>query len=91
MRGYKNFDGCMTALQRQTYLVIRRFEQKKSRTGRSYGMAVSCYQKPEELWGYDHVTSAYREEPAVSAERIFKRAEELFPRGSGKAIRKLLK
>ena len=53
-------------------------------------MAVSYYQKPEDLWGYKHVTSAYKEEPALSAERIFTRARELFPEGSDAAIRKIL-
>ena len=89
--GYKNFDGCIGTLQRQTYLIIRRFERKKNRAGRSYGMAVSCYQKPEELWGYDHVTSAYCEEPEVSAERIYARARELFPEAEEKLLRKVLR
>ena len=53
-------------------------------------MAVSFYQKPEELWGYEHVTSAYKEEPSVSYDRIFKRAKELFPDGSDLALRKVL-
>ena len=54
-------------------------------------MAVSYYQKPEELWGYEHVTSAYKEEPSASAERIFTRAKELFPDGSDAALWKVLK
>ena len=89
--GYKNFDGCMTTLQMQTYLIIRKFERRQNKRGQSYGMAVSYYQKPENLWGCDHVTSAYKEEPAVSAERIFKRAKELFPESSETALRKVLK
>ena len=53
-------------------------------------MAVSYYQKPEELWGYEHVTSAYREDPKLSAERILTRAQELFPGASDTALRKVL-
>ena len=89
--GYKNFDGCITQLQMQTYLIIRKFERRRNKRGQSYGMAVSYYQKPEELWGYDHVTSAYKEEPSVSAGRIFTRAKELFPGGSEAALRKVLR
>ena len=89
--GYKNFDGCITQLQMQTYLIIRKFERRRNKRGMSYGMAVSYYQKPEELWGYEHVTSAYKEEPLASAERIFIRAKELFPDGSDTALRKVLK
>ena len=81
----------MTQLQMQTYLIIRKFERRRNKRGQSYGMAVSYYQKPEELWGYEHVTSAYKEEPSASAERIFKRAKELFPDGSDMALRKVLK
>ena len=76
--GYKNFDGCIAQLQMQTYLLIRRFERKRNKRGQEYGMAVAYYQKPEALWGYEHVTSAYKEEPEASAERIFARAKELF-------------
>ena len=54
-------------------------------------MAVSYYQKPEELWGYEHVTSAYKEDPPVSAERIFTRAKDLFPEADEAALRKVLK
>ena len=75
----------------QTYLIIRKFERRKNKRGQSYGMAVSYYQKPEELWGYEHVTSAYKEDPALSAERIFTRARELFQDGSDAALRKVLK
>jgi hypothetical protein len=54
-------------------------------------MAVSYYQKPEELWGYEHVTSAYKEDPKVSAERIFTRAKEQFPDAADAALRRVLK
>ena len=75
----------------QTYLIIRKFERRKNKRGQSYGMAVSYYQKPEELWGYEHVTSAYKEDPALSAERISTRARELFPDGSDAVLRKVLR
>lgn len=89
--GYKNFDGCITTLQMQTYLIIRKFECRRNKRGVSYGMPVSYYQKPEDLWGYDHITRAYREDPSVSAERIYARARELFPEGSEEALHNVLK
>lgn len=63
---------------------------RKNKRGQSYGMAVSHYQKPEELWGYEYVTSTYKD-PALSAERIFTKVRELFPEGSEVALRKVLK
>ena len=80
----------MTWLQMQTYLVIRRFECRKNKRGQAYGMPVSYYVTPETLWGYQHVTSAYREDPKASAERIFRRVTEQFPGGSEAAVRKIL-
>ena len=88
--GFRNFDGCVTWLQMQTYLIIRKFERRKSRRGQSYGMPVSYYLKPETLWGYEHVTSAYKEDPLVSAERICRRVMEQFPGGEEKAVRRIL-
>ena len=89
--GHKNFDGCMAALQMQTYLIIRKFERRRNKKGQSYGMAVSFYQKPEELWGYEHVTSAYKEDPGVSAERIIARVKECFPGAGEEVYRKVMK
>lgn len=89
--GYKNFDGCIANLQMQTYLIIRKFERRRNKRGQSYGMAVSYYQKPEAVWGYEHVTGAYKEDPAVSVERILTRAKEMFPEGTEEAFRKVLK
>ena len=46
---------------------------------------------PEQLWGYDYVASAYKEDPEVSKERIYKRIRELCPEATEKQIAKLLR
>ena len=51
--GEKNFEGMITELQMQTYLVMRDFRQKKNKTGQAYGWSVAIYSTPEHLWGYD--------------------------------------
>lgn len=89
--GEKNFDGIMTDLQMQTYLVIQGFRRKKNKRGMEYGMPVSVYRKPETLWGYDMVTSAYKEKPEVSRQRIFEHLKRLYPQENDVQIRKLLK
>lgn len=71
---YKTANGCITQLQMQTYLIIRKFERRKNKRGQSCSTAVSYYQKPEELWDCEHVTRAHKEELMLSAERIFTRA-----------------
>lgn len=42
-------------------------------------MSVSVMFPPEKIWGYDLVTSAYREEPAESWQRVFDHVKELYP------------
>ena len=88
--GEKNFEGTITQLQMQTYLVIRDFRQKVGRTGRPYGLPVSVYAPPEEIWGYDRVTSAYREAPEDSAGRILERVSARFPRTTAAQVERAL-
>ena len=54
-------------------------------------MAVSVYMTPEELWGYDLVTSAYKETPESSRERIYRHVQEHYPNAAEKQIRALMK
>lgn len=54
-------------------------------------MAVSVYMTPEELWGYDLVTSAYKETPETSRERIYRHVMEQYPNVSEKQIKTLMK
>ncbi len=77
--GEKNFDGEVTSLQMQTYLCIRDFRRRKNKKGTEYGWGIAVYCTPEHLWGYDHVTSLYKEDPKESAMRIFRRVRELYP------------
>lgn len=89
--GYKNFDGMITELQMQTYLVVSGFRRKRSKKGHEYGMPVCVYSRPEKLWGYDMVTGAYREEPEDSGEKIFRHIRELYPGASDKMIEKIIR
>ena len=80
--GEKNFEGTVTQLQMQTYLIIRDFRQKVGRNGRPYGLPVSVYAAPEDVWGYERVTASYPEEPEVSAGRILERIRSFCPDAS---------
>jgi len=59
--GEKNFNGILTELQMQTYLIVQEFHKKVSKKGKEYGMDIGYYAKPERKWGYDYVTSSYGE------------------------------
>ena len=88
--GEKNFEGAVTGLQMQTYLVIRDFRQKVNRRGEPYGLPAAVYAAPEQIWGYDAVAAVYGEEPTVSRERVYDRARELFPGAEEDRLRRLL-
>lgn len=77
--GLKNFDGTVTALQMQGYLIIRDFRRRINKKGLEYGWPLSVYTTPENLWGYEHISSAYHLDPQESRERIFQHIRSRFP------------
>ena len=77
--GEKGFDGTITSLQMQMYLCMRDFRRRKNKKGDEYGWPIAVYATPEHLWGYNYVTSAYKEEPDDSAMRISKHLMEVYP------------
>lgn len=81
--GEKNFDGTVTELQMQTYLIIRDFRKRLNKQGLEYGWPISVYTTPEALWGYDHVTSAYSTPPAESEALILRQIRQHFPESAG--------
>ena len=77
--GEKNFEGTVTDLQMQSYLLIRDFRRRITKKGLEYGWPISVYSTPEALWGYEHIASAYSAEPAESRELIRQQVQKNFP------------
>ena len=88
--GEKNFDGTITGLQMQTYLCVRGFRQRKNKAGESYGWPMAIYSRPERLWGYEHLSSAYKEEPLELGKRIIEYMKEIYPIASEQQINKVI-
>ena len=88
--GEKGFDGRVTRLQMQTYLLISDFVYALDRYGREYGWGIACYATPEHRFGEDWLAEAYREDPARSKERVYVHLQGLFPEASEKQLRRLL-
>ncbi len=76
--GEKNFEGTLSDLQMQTYLIMHDFRQKLNRKGEAYGWYIAALEMPEAKWGYEFVTSSYSEKPAESFARITGRVQECF-------------
>ena len=72
------------------YLVTADFHRRRNKSGGEYGMPVSVLLPPEAVWGYDAVTAAYDEEPAVSWQRIHDQILVHFPHAEEAAIRRLI-
>ena len=88
--GLKNYQGIVTGLMMQTYLVIVDFKRRVSKKGEAYGMPVSIMLPPETVWGYDLVTSAYSEKPSESWQRIYDHVKEMYEEVDESAIVKLI-
>ncbi len=88
--GEKGFDGRVTRLQMQSYLLISDFVYALDRCGREYGWGIACYATPEHRFGEDWLAEAYREDPARSKDRVYAHLQGLFPEASEKQLRRLL-
>ena len=89
--GEKNFEGVITELQMQGYLVTRDFRRRKrKKDGAEYGWAISVYTTPERFLGEEVIAEAYKEEPEKSRERIYQRIKEEYPWATMEQIRKVV-
>ena len=88
--GEKNFEGVITDLQMQTYLIMGDFRQKKNKKGAAYGWHIAVMETPETKWGRDFVASAYSEDPEESWKKIVSRMKDGYPEATDEQISKML-
>lgn len=88
--GHKNFDGTVTDLQMRMYLCARSFGKRVNKDGEAYGWAVARYAMPEQIWGYEYVSSRYGESPAESAAQLVAHMRRVWPDADETAVRKTL-
>ena len=90
--GERNYEGAITDLQMQTYLIICDFRRRTNRFGQEYGWHIAVLETPETKWGYRFIASGYEEKPEESLERIVSRVKAvcLCPEASDPDIRKIM-
>ena len=88
--GEKNFEGCITDLQMQTYLIMGDFQQKKNKKGVPYGWHIAVMETPETKWGREFVASGYTADPVESWEKIVQRMKQFYPEAGDEQVKKLL-
>ena len=89
--GNTGFETCITRLQMQSYVCIADFVYMQDRYGRPYGWGVAEYATPEELFGYDFITSGYQRDPQESKERMMQHLSSILPGASVQQLTKILK
>jgi hypothetical protein len=78
-KGEKGFEGALTLLQMQTYVTIRCFTRKQSKTGEYYGWHIAVYSLSEDKFGYDLMTSAYPLGTEGAKEKLIKQLMTINP------------
>lgn len=88
--GEKGFDTAITNLMMQLYLVNCDFRKRRNKKGAEYGWDVAVYATPEHLFGYEAMTSCYRESPEASKEKILAHMRDIYPIATEKQLKKVL-
>lgn len=86
----KGFDNILIDLQMQSFLLISRFAQKRSKRGKAYGWHLPFFMTPETKWGYDFINSV-DEKPDESRRMITDRIMKCFPAADEKEAAKAVK
>ena len=84
--GQGGFDGTITNLMMQTYVVICGFERKLNRYGEPYGWPVADYCTAENKFGYDYVRSKYNISREEARTKILDQMHRLYPDAMEKEI-----
>ena len=85
----KGFEGAVTELQMQTFIIVNAFRQRINRQGAGYGWHVGVLMTPETKWSYDEVNQPAGS-PAACRDKIFDQIRKFFPEADEKALRKVI-
>ena len=88
--GGKGFEGAVTLLQEQTYLLICGFDRRRNRFGEPYGWHIARLTTPEAAFGAEWATQMYAEAPEASRARIEAHLHTLLPKAEPEALRRLI-
>ena len=77
--GERNYEGVLTDLQMQTYLIIRAFRQRQNKKGQPFGWHLAVLGTPEAKLGYEAFETAYKSAPEQAMEEIRVRVLRFFP------------
>ncbi len=88
--GRKGFDGIITRLQMQTFVITTDFVYMRDKYGKQYGWGVAKYASPEQFYGGEFTERTYARKPEESKRTLIDYWKGLLPRASEKDIFGLL-
>lgn len=89
--GDKGFEGALTLLQMQTYITVKEFRRRTNKKQKEYGWPVAVYCLSEELFGEEHVRSAYQLGTTGAKDYIVSHLKSRFPEASQAEIEKVIR
>ncbi len=89
--GEKGFEGAITALQMQTYILVSSFHRRRNRQNEVYGWSVAEYSLSEQHFGEAHVRSAYDIGAPEAWNRIIRGFKKHFPLINDKEAERLIR
>ena len=88
--GKKGFDGAITRLQKQGYVLISDFGYATDKEGNQYGWGIAEYSTPEKFLGKRFTDKVYQRSPEESCERVVKQFRKILPGVEEEEIRRML-
>ena len=88
--GKKGFDGAITRLQKQCYVLISDFGYATDKEGNQYGWGIAEYSTPEKFLGKRFTDKVYQRSPEESCHRVVKQFRKILPGVAEDEIRRLL-
>lgn len=89
--GRKGFDGMLTRLQKQCYVIICDFRYASDKYGNRYGWGIAEYSTPEKFLGEKFTAHVYKRTPEESYARVLKQFGKILPDADEAQIRRILK
>lgn len=89
--GRKGFDGSITRLQKQCYVITSDFRYATDKLGNEYGWGIAEYTTPEKFYGKKFTDKVYKRTPEESYKKILKQFKKILPGVEDEWIEKILR
>lgn len=89
--GRKGFDGSITRLQKQCYVITSDFRYATDKLGNEYGWGIAEYTTPEKFYGKKFTDKVYKRTPEESYKKVCSKFKKILPGVEDEWIEKILR